>query len=390
MCSGESLPNDVPWRRTGPMEVPATGRQVGDDHLAGSMLSQAPVGLLAWRQPGATVPVGLGRRPPAVIPGCDPQASDTTGLYVSLRRAARIETPLPTRLRRPDQTGPVVWPSPLASTTVSAPAATPIRTSRPCVAARPHGRGNLGRRLCPYDDPDTTGSDLASAGQNAPPTHYGCNARFRRVGLQPCCLDTSAVPAVGPKTFGSRHGCVSARRSRDRAASPCATPLRTSTSPAPTVGSEDPPVFAERGFGLHLRHEGSVVRPHGPPVSTSHRIGGGVATVRPVGPKTGRPPRASLRLPPQDRCDLVDPKTVRLDSSAPGGGAVFEGLSHVRIRAASRRVLSRRLEPILSWVFISLGFSPFLPRPRRCEASSHALGRRRHRSGPVVCASESQ
>lgn len=48
-----------------------------------------------------------------------------------------------------------------------------------------------------------------------------------------------------------------------------------------------------------------------------------------------------------------------------GPGPAFKGLSYVGIRASIRRLLPRRLEPILSWVFTSLGFSPFLPRPRR-------------------------
>jgi hypothetical protein len=48
-----------------------------------------------------------------------------------------------------------------------------------------------------------------------------------------------------------------------------------------------------------------------------------------------------------------------------GPGPAFKGLSYVGIRASIRRLLPRRLEPILSWVFTPLGFSPFLPRPRR-------------------------
>lgn len=47
-----------------------------------------------------------------------------------------------------------------------------------------------------------------------------------------------------------------------------------------------------------------------------------------------------------------------------GPGPAFKGLSYVGIRASIRRLLPRRLEPILSWVFTPLGFSPFLPRPR--------------------------
>ena len=47
------------------------------------------------------------------------------------------------------------------------------------------------------------------------------------------------------------------------------------------------------------------------------------------------------------------------------GGLAFRGLSHVRVRAASHPVLPERLEPILSWVFTSLGFSPLLPWPCR-------------------------
>jgi hypothetical protein len=46
------------------------------------------------------------------------------------------------------------------------------------------------------------------------------------------------------------------------------------------------------------------------------------------------------------------------------GELVFRGLSHVRVRAASHSVLPERVEPILSWVFTSLGCSPLLPRPR--------------------------
>jgi hypothetical protein len=44
-----------------------------------------------------------------------------------------------------------------------------------------------------------------------------------------------------------------------------------------------------------------------------------------------------------------------------GPGPAFKGLSYVGIRASIRRLLPRRLEPILSWVFTPLGFSLFLP-----------------------------
>jgi hypothetical protein len=57
----------------------------------------------------------------------------------------------------------------------------------------------------------------------------------------------------------------------------------------------------------------------------------------------------------------IDPGANRIRRVAPRTWSVFRGLSYVGIRASSRQVLPRRLEPILSWVFTSLGFSPFLP-----------------------------
>jgi hypothetical protein len=57
----------------------------------------------------------------------------------------------------------------------------------------------------------------------------------------------------------------------------------------------------------------------------------------------------------------IDPGANRIRRVASRTWSVFRGLSYVGIRASSRQVLPRRLEPILSWVFTSLGFSPFLP-----------------------------
>ena len=57
----------------------------------------------------------------------------------------------------------------------------------------------------------------------------------------------------------------------------------------------------------------------------------------------------------------IDPGANRIRRVALRTWSVFRGLSYVGIRASSRQVLPRRLEPILSWVFTSLGLSPFLP-----------------------------
>jgi hypothetical protein len=47
----------------------------------------------------------------------------------------------------------------------------------------------------------------------------------------------------------------------------------------------------------------------------------------------------------------------------PETGLAFRGLSRAGIRTTDRQALPLPVEPILSWVFTSLGCSPFLPRP---------------------------
>jgi hypothetical protein len=71
-------------------------------------------------------------------------------------------------------------------------------------------------------------------------------------------------------------------------------------------------------------------------------------------------------------------------------GIASRGLSHARIHAASHRVLSRRPEPILSWVFTSLGCSPLLTRPCRCTALLSRTWPRGRRSDRGGCAPESR
>lgn len=68
-----------------------------------------------------------------------------------------------------------------------------------------------------------------------------------------------------------------------------------------------------------------------------------------------------------------------------GGELAFRGLSHARVRAASHPVLPEWQEPILSWVFISLGYSPPLALPCRCMASSHALQVAGARATTALC-----
>jgi hypothetical protein len=43
----------------------------------------------------------------------------------------------------------------------------------------------------------------------------------------------------------------------------------------------------------------------------------------------------------------------------------YRELSHVRVRAANCQGLPEQMEPILSWVFTSLGYSPLLPWPHQ-------------------------
>jgi hypothetical protein len=90
---------------------------------------------------------------------------------------------------------------------------------------------------------------------------------------------------------------------------------------------------------------------------------GPVTRSRPSRPTLGR---AVCRATPLPLASGIEhPKIPAPGVRLQGPGLTFRDLSHVGVRAPSTGYYPKRMEPILSWVFISLGCSPFLPRPHR-------------------------